>query len=41
MRKINQEDETEEDKECCSNEGNVITPEHKKFVGNEERGDDK
>ena len=41
MCEVDKEDKTEEDEKRCSYECNVVPPEHEKFVGYEERCDNK
>ena len=40
MGKVDEEDEAEKDKDCGTNEGYVVAPEHEERVRDEERGSD-
>ena len=41
MREIDEKNETEEDENRGSDQGNIISPEHEEAVGNEEADHDK
>ena len=36
MSKVDEEDKAEEYEDCCTNERDIVTPEHEKSVGNKE-----
>lgn len=41
MRKINEEDEAEEDEDGSADECNIIAPEHEELIWNEKRDNNK
>lgn len=41
MSEVDEEDQTEKDKNACAHHGNIVAPKHEKAVRDEERDNDK